>query len=97
MKDVEHVEAVGFAALGIRVGEVCHDVGIFSDDRVDILDGELGVLGHRTHAQVGKGDQRLLLGEDQFEEVFIDHGAGWYIELHYMEVRRYWSLTYTSL
>lgn len=83
VQDVEGVLPVGYPALGIVIREEDKDLGVLLDQRPDRLDGDLVELGNVYRAQGGHLDELLVIREHLLEEVFVNHGGWWNVELDY--------------
>ena len=84
---VKHSEEVlpGWALLlGKGIREVLHEFLVLTEERKDVLHGQLVELRDVDELAVCDGEKLLFVIDDLFEEVFVDTHAARDVQLHYL-------------
>ena len=81
VEDVEEVDAIGEFSFGEAVGHVLHEVGVRLVLREEVGYRYLVVLGRVDPLDILEREQLLPVVQDLLEEVFVDHGVRWDVEL----------------
>ena len=88
IEDVKKIFSHRKTALRQLVGKVPHEVSAALHLRPQSLHTDFVIVGHVNKPHSVYLKEFLLLGQDLSEEVFIEHGVVWQVELNYTGVRR---------
>ena len=79
------------------VRKVLANFGVVLHQRIHVFDCQLVIYGHMNLFEILQGKQRLLILEDLFEKIFVEHGSWRHVELHYIWKLRRTVKTYKLL
>ena len=82
VENIPEVVSVDLTALRKLVWEVVHELRLSLAKRIDSLESELIIDRHVDKLDLLELKQLLLAAEDLLEEVLVQHGLRWQIQLH---------------